>query len=136
LDTSRGRFNPLGGYDIAVLAGEALVRGEVVDINAALDGSVVKSPVNSDMPVGAVFDDQPNVGGIVWITVAGIGYLKPEAAVTATRGYVCTVSAATAGRVEGNAALPSVAKHNRECGHWLDSGSGNGVATRAIIHWN
>ena len=41
-----------------------------------------------------------------------------------------------AGLVKQSATLPSAEDHWRECGHWLDTGSGNGAITRAIVHFN
>ncbi len=68
--------------------------------------------------------------------MAGIARVLPLANVTAGRGQVIYCSGTTAGRVDQAAALPAVANHNREVGHFIDAGTGNGAATRAIIHWN
>lgn len=115
-------------------AGEDLYRGEVVVVGSS-DNTVVKAPVNSDMPLGTVYDDAGS-GNDVWITMAGIGYAKPEAATTAARGNVIYVSAGTAGRVDQGATLPSAEKHNREVGHYICAGVGAGVATPAVLHFN
>lgn len=128
------RINALGGYDVALTAGEDLYRGEVVKVGGS-DDNVIKAAIDDDMPIGTVFDDASS-GNSVWITVAGIGYAKPEADVTAVRGDVIYVSTGTAGRVDQDAALPAVAMHNREVGHFIRNGSGDGVATPAVLHFN
>lgn len=129
-----GRFNAYGGHDVLLVAGEALFQGEVVKVGA-VNGQVIKAAIDDDMPVGTCYADIAN-GASGWITVGGVGYAKPTAAVTATRGWVIYVSAATAGRVDQAALLPAVVNHNREVGHYLYNGTGNGVATLAMLHWN
>jgi hypothetical protein len=132
--TANGRINPYGGYDVWLNAEEALYQGEVVKVGAA-DGGIVKAATGDDMPIGTCYADIANGAG-GWVTVGGIGYAKPEAGVTANRGDVIYVSAGTAGRVDQASTLPSVANHNREVGHFIYAGSGAGVATLAILHWN
>jgi hypothetical protein len=129
------RINALGGFDIKLTAGEALFRGEVVRVDPNNDNYVIKAPLDSDMPIGIVFDDADN-GADVWVTVSGRGYAKPTAAVTAIRGDVIVCSGTTAGRVDQSATLPAAEKHWRECGHYTENGSGNGVAAAAVIHFN
>jgi len=129
------RINALGGFDIKLTAGEALFRGEAVRIDPNNDNYVVKAPIDADMPIGTVFDDADN-GADVWVTVAGRGYAKPTAAVTATRGYVMICSGTTAGRVDQSATVPSATQHFRECGHFTENGSGAGVAAAAVLHFN
>ena len=133
----RSFYTPEGGYAVLLVAGEALYEGEVVyvKITSGADGKVWKAPVDSDMPIGVVYKDAAQDADVI-VVVAGVGYVLPTAAVTATRGYAIVCSATTAGRVDQSSTLPSAEKHNREVGHFLDTGSGNGVKTRAIIHWN
>jgi hypothetical protein len=130
-------ITPLGGVAIRVVAGENLYEGEVVyiKITSGADGKVWKAPTDSDMPVGIVYQDAL-ADANVWIVVSGIAYVLPTALVTAARGNIIYCSGTTAGRVDQAATLPAVAAHNREVGHFLDTGSGNGVKTRAVIHWN
>lgn len=122
---------------VKMVAGENLSEGEVVQITQAggADGKVYKNAIDSDMPIGVVVLDAL-ANEPVMIAVSGIAYVLPEAGYTATRGYIIYSSDATAGRVDQDTALPAVAKHNREVGHWLDTGTGNGVKTRAILHFN
>lgn len=127
---------PYGGHSVWLIAGEDLVEGEIVAIpQSGSSMVVVKNPIDSDWPIGAVYANA-NVGELVQVVVGGIAYVLPEAAVTAVKGYIIYSSDATAGRVDQSATTPSVTQHNREIGHLLESGSGAGVKARAILHWN
>jgi hypothetical protein len=131
-------ITPLGGVAIKVTAGETLAEGEVAYIaigGAGADGKVYKAPADNDMPVGIVYADAAT-NADCWLVISGIGYVLPKSTITAARGNILYVSASEAGRVDQAATLPAVAFHNREVGHWLDTGTGNGAKTRAIIHWN
>jgi hypothetical protein len=127
---------PYGGHSVWLIAGEDLVEGEIVYSSrgdAAL--TVMKNPVNSDYPIGAVYADA-QIGELVQVVVGGIAYVLPEAAVTLVKGYIIYSSNATAGRVDQDSATPSVTEHNREIGHLLEAGAGAGLKARAIIHFN
>lgn len=130
-----------GGFWVRMVAGEALYRGEVVaSIQGAggADGKVWKCPTSgneNDMPLGVVYADA-SANAEVWIVTSGIAYVLPTSGVTATRGYVITASTTTAGRVDQAATVPAAATHFKEVGHWIDTGSGNGALTRAIVHFN
>lgn len=129
------QFTRWGGVMIQVVAGEALAEGEVVYIKiiSGTDGRVWKNPVSGDMPIGVVYADAL-VNANVWVVVDGIAYVLPEAAVTAARGNYIYASAATAGRVAQSATVPATT--NTAVGHFLDTGSGAGVKTRAVLHFN
>jgi len=45
------------------------------------------------------------------------------------------VSATQAGRVNQSSSTPTT-EHWRECGHFINTGSGAGVLAKAIIHFN
>jgi hypothetical protein len=130
-------FTDEGGLAVKLTAGENLSAGEVVQCTGAggADGKVYKNAIDGDMPLGVVYASV-SANDPVWIVVAGIASVLPEAAVTATRGYVIYSSDATAGRVDQASSLPAVASHNREIGHFLYNGTGAGVATKAMIHFN
>lgn len=144
LSVHRSQFTPFWtadqGFAVWVLAGEDLSRGNVVTpLQAGIDGAVYKVPIsgnNLDTPCGIVYADT-YVGDLVPVVLMGIAYVLPVSSVTAARGYTMYCGTTEAGRAEQSAAIPAVTSHNRECGHWLDTGSGDGVLTRAIIsHFN
>lgn len=126
-----------GGLAVKVVAGENLVRGEVVYVKSTsgADGKVWKNPIDGDMPVGIVYANADADAEVIIIT-NGIAYVLPNAADTAVRGNVIFSSSTTAGRVDQAASTPAATQHFRECGHWLDTGSGAGTITRAIVHFN
>lgn len=138
--TARTIWTPDGGVAVALVAGEALNLGEVVAIKQAggADGKVWKCPTTGnelDMPMGVVWASA-SADAAVWIVVAGRVLILPEAATTATRGYVLEASTATAGRAAQSATSGGTASHWREVGHWLADGSGAGAATMAVLHFN
>lgn len=126
-----------GGQAVKLVAGEALNAGEVVyvKISFGADGKVWKNPADGDMPVGVVYASA-SADADVWVVVSGLASVLPTSSVTAARGNIIYSSATEAGRVDQAATLPAVAPHNREVGHYLDTGSGNGAAARAIVHFN
>lgn len=132
---ANARFNPLGGVDHAFVMDENVTRGDVVEVGAT-DMQMKKIAVDSDKPVGTVFDVSVSAGEKAWITTDGVGYIKPESGVTATRGDVCFSSDAEAGTCDMQAAVPAATRHFREIGHALEDGSGAGAVVRGIIHQN
>lgn len=133
-------MTPDGGLAVLATAGENLVRGEVVyvKLTGGADGKVYKT-IHTDgesiqMPVGFVYANA-SANAYVWIVTNGVAYALPESGVTAARGNVVFCSNAESGRVEQSATVP-VAEHWRECGHWLDTGSGAGALARLLIHFN
>jgi hypothetical protein len=124
-----------GGFYVVLVAGEDLARGEVVSNSTTTDGRVVKNPTESDMPWGVVYADA-TTGNPVKIVTDGIAYVLPESGVMAARGYVIYSSGSEAGRGAQASSVPAALQHWREIGHFIDTGSGNGALTRAIIHQN
>ena len=124
----------LGGLAVKLIAGEDLVVGNTVynRVAGGADGTVWRTQVGEDMGIGAVYA-AVSTGDPVWVVVAGIGYLLPLAATTAVRGYVAYCGAEV-GRVDQAAAVPAIATHVKEMGHFINTGGGAGVATLAIIH--
>jgi hypothetical protein len=126
-----------GGFAVRLIAGENLNRGEIVYIPQAgtgNDGEVRKAPTSNEMPFGVVFANASAAAEVV-VVVSGIAYLLPESGKTAARGGVAFVSSSEAGRADFSTSTPTT-EHWREVGHFLDTGSGNGVITRAILHFN
>jgi hypothetical protein len=128
-----------GGRAIKCVAGEALAKGEVVCyLQGGTQGRVYKCPTSgnsADMPIGIVYASVANAGDAVWIVVCGRAEVLPEAGLTLTMGYVCSVSTATSGRVTQES-TPSTVQHWREVGHPELNGAGNGYLTFAMIHFN
>lgn len=135
VDTPKGGITDEGGHYILVVAGEALSRGHVVMMSTTTDGRVVKNAIDGDMPIGVVYADAAS-GAAVKVVTSGIAYVLPDAAITAARGNVLYSSSTAAGLAQQSSSVPATATHFKEIGHWLDTGSGNGILTRAAIHFN
>lgn len=135
LDGPKAGITSEGGFYVSLVAGENLTRGWVVMASTATDGRVVRNAVNGDMPLGVVYASASS-GAAVKIVVSGIAYVLPKATITAARGNIIYSSATTAGLVDQATSIPVDATHFKEVGHFIDTGSGNGVITRAIVHFN
>lgn len=130
---------PEGGIGIRVLAGEDMARGDIVYVRTAggADGQYWRTPTSQFNPTGTVWDVSVTAGSYFTMIISGVGYVRPESGITATRGYVAFISSSEVGRVEQSAAAPaSTTDHFREVGHFTEDGSGAGVATKAVIHFN
>lgn len=129
-----------GGIAVKLTAQENLSAGELVCFGqgvGGVDGKVKKTPTTGneiDMPIGVVFEDAL-ADASVWVVVSGKAWVLPESGVTAARGNIAYVSNAESGRAE-QAVSGSTAEHWREVGHWIQDGSGNGVRTPLIMHFN
>jgi hypothetical protein len=123
-----------GGFAVKLKAGEALNRGEVVYIKQAsgTDGSVWKTPTDGTMSIGVVYATV-TINSDVWVVTSGIAYVLPTSSITAARGYIIYASHTEAGHVDQNSSASGIAN---QVGHFLDTGSGNGALTRAIIHFD
>jgi hypothetical protein len=132
-------FTDEGGLAVKLTAGEDLYAGEVVQCTqgaGGADGKVYKNAVDGDMPIGVVYADAL-ANASVWVVVKGITSVLPSVFLyTPSRGEVIYSSTSNAGRVDGSATLPAVAFHNREVGHFIYDGTGEGEATKAVIHFN
>ena len=125
---------PEGGLAIKLVAQEALTLGEVVQAGTT-DGKVSKNAIDGDMPIGVVYATAAQDAD-VWIVVAGLCSVLPEAAVTLAQADIIFSSDATAGRVDKDAALPTVALLNRQVGHCLVDGTGAGAAALCVLQFN
>jgi hypothetical protein len=139
---------PLGGYSVKFLAGENLSKGNIVCIPQNGSGELIyRTPGNAganppysaareenDMPIGVVFEDAVS-GGDVWVVVSGVAEALPMTTVTAAKGNIAYASSTELGRLN-QAASAATAQHWREVGHWLATGTGNGVLAKIIIHFN
>ena len=130
-------FTPIGGIALKFTAGETLVRGEIVAVNAT--GAYMeawKCAANADTPFGTVYDATATAGNPVWINVAGVGYCRPEVGASATIAHIAYVSNSERGRADNAATIPATEFHNREIGHYLESSSGNNEPARIVMHFN
>jgi hypothetical protein len=132
-------FTPEGGYAIKMLAGETLVQGNIVGVRqdgTGANNTVWKSgqtgtPV--DMPIGVVYAGAA-AGATVIVVVAGLADVLPLTTVTAARGNVI-FTGSEVGRADQSATAP-VNDHWKEIGHWINTGTGAGALTRAVLHFN
>lgn len=135
IQSTNFRITVEGGYAILLTAGENLYKGEVVYINqAGASNTVYKVPISNDRPVGVVYADASSSAS-VWVVVHGIADVLPRSSITASLGYHMYVSATEAGRVD-QSATKLIPEDMRQCGYFLASGSGNGVLTKAVLHFN
>ena len=132
-DTSSLWIPMCGGVSVWT-AGETLYRGESVYINQSTS-TLYKTPVDSDMPIGFVYMDCTS-GNPCYFIRSGMAWVLPETTSTIGAGHVMYTSSSEAGRVQSAATLPASTFHFREQGHPLETSTGNGVLTRAIIHHN
>lgn len=136
------KFTDDGGLATSLVAGEALYQGEVVCViqtggGGSADNTVMKCPTSGSeqsMPIGVVLA-YAAASDPVWVVVAGKAYVLPESGITAARGNVIYTSASAAGRAGQSATIPTN-EHWREVGHFVANGTGNGVATLAVLHFN
>lgn len=127
-------WTPEQGLAVQVLAGEDLVRGNIVTpLQGGLDGAVYKVPIsgnNLDTPCAIVYADA-YVGDLVWIVVTGLAYVLPVSTVTPTLGYYGYSGTTEAGRAASSATAPATVR--RAFCQFLATGSGAGVLTLALL---
>ncbi len=119
---------------ILLVAGEAITAGEVVLLRAGAsggDGKVWRVHHSSDSayPHG-VAKDSASANAPIWVVIAGIALVLPESGVTATRGYNIRTSRYEIARAEQSEAFPA---SGAALGVWIENGTSNGAATRALI---
>jgi len=133
-------MTPEGGFAILVTADEAIAVGETCAvIQGGTTDRVKRTPISgneNDMPVGIAYTAAASAGSTFWMVTTGRVAVKPDAGVTAAKGYIITTSSTTAGRVAQAAVAPASATHFKECGHFLVAGTGAGIAADALVHFN
>ena len=134
------KLTPEGGIATLMVADEAIAIGSVCSsIQGGTANRVKKTPISgneNDMPIGVAYSAAAAAGSTFWMVVTGRVGVLPDAGVTAVQGYIITTSATTAGLVAQAAVAPAAATHFEECGHFLTAGTGAGVITDAIVHFN
>jgi hypothetical protein len=124
-----------GAFCITRTTSGTIVQGNVLSISQT-SGDAILTPTTgneADMPFGVAVKEKS--AGVWWVAVAGTTLVLPENAVTAAVGYVC-YAGVQAGRASQSASIPGSASHFREIGHFVEDGTGNGVATLAVLHFN
>lgn len=129
------RMTSLGGLAIKLTAGEDLAAGELVRASGAADDTALKTTISDDMPMGVVYA-AATTGNSVWVVVQGIAEVQFDGATTPARGHIAFASGATAGTATSSASLPTVAEHNREIGHVIQSAGAAGAKVRCVLHFN
>jgi len=133
------KLTPEGGIATLMVADEAIAIGSMCSaIQGGTANRVKKTPTSgneNDMPIGVAYSTATAAGDSFWMVVSGRVGVLPDTGVTAAQGYVLYSSATTAGLV-AQTASPSAGVHFKECGHFLNTGTGAGVITDAVIHFN
>jgi hypothetical protein len=132
-------FTEEGGVCVKLInkTGVASVKGQVVQVYATTDNAYAVNAINSDMPIGIVYDAGVADGSSVRVVVAGKADILVDSAQTIARGRVVYSSGTTAGRVDSAATVPAASTHFRECGHMLETKTNTGsTLCRCVLHWN
>jgi hypothetical protein len=96
------RVTPEGGFACAFCAGEALVAGNIVQVDGAADESVVKASDTSSF-LGIVYADAAS-GDVVWVVVYGRCSVLMKDSTAVTRSDKLFISA-TDGRADNTSAV-------------------------------
>jgi hypothetical protein len=125
---------------ILVTAGEAITKGSICAYFQSGASLVVKKVPTSgnenDMPVGVAYTSASGNGVTFWLAVQGIVQVLPNSDITASQGFVIYTSSSESGKAMQSASALSPETHFKACGHWVKSGTGTGILTPAIIHFN
>ena len=112
------------------------VKGTIVVASTSADNAVDIAPANSQMPMGAIYENGIVNGSNVKVVVYGKAEILLKDGESSNRGYWCGVSD-TAGRMYQLSAAPSTTEHNREIGHSLKTTtSGINVLSLIQMHFN
>jgi len=127
----------LGGFAVRYRSLANLTRGEVVnqsEIGGAggPDRYCYGTPTSSTKPLGSVENLTVANAEDVFVVVSGIGYLKPEAAVAASRGYLALTSTTEAGRVSSHLNVVTIPDRFQKVGVFIENGAA-GVSVLADI---
>lgn len=128
-----------GGYAIKLTnkTGGASVKGTVVMVSDTTDNAFRANIVDSDMPIGVVYENSVADGQECFVVISGIAEVLLVNSVAITRGYIVYSSATVAGRVDSAASAPAATQHFREIGHALESKvGGTNVLAKCSIHFN
>jgi len=124
-------ITPDGGLAVKLIAGESLVRGNLVRSSA--DGKVYKTlTATPELVVGVVYADALQ-NAEVWVVTTGQAYVLFEA--TTTNAVWAGVSNSNAGKAYILTTIPpGNTEHDREIGHPIETIGSAGLA-KCIIHF-
>jgi len=135
---AKSAINADGGIMVKMTnkTGATSVVGSVVMVSDTTDNAYRLNIVDSDMPIGVVYDAVAD-GAEGWVVVSGIANVLLVNSVAITRGYIIYSSATVAGRVDSASTIPVATTHFREIGHAIESKTaGTNVLAKCIIHFN
>ncbi|QHI72314.1 hypothetical protein [Aminipila terrae] len=138
--SSTSGFTPEGGiYETFVNKTGALsIKGTIVIAGASVDNSVSIAPVDSQMPIGVIYENGIADGSPVKVVVYGKAEVLLEDNATATSGFWCGVSTTQAGRMIQLNNVPNTPQFNTEIGHSLQTISTGSTDLLALVqlHFN
>jgi hypothetical protein len=136
-------FNLDGGIMIKLInkTGGASIKGQVVHINSAVEGSVTYVPQGDPDSIGVFYENGVADGQEAWVVVSGIAQVYFVGNTTAGH-FARTFVAADGDYVLGQAkseAIPTspfaTDKHFCEIGHVIETRVGAGLA-KCVLHFN
>lgn len=134
-ESIKTRVTVEGGLAVKLVAGEALLKGEIVAVSGTVAGEAVKVAANADNPGGIVYEDA-DAGDFVWVVYAGLADVLPKDGDSQLiLSFHVYVSATIAGRAECSANV-NAARHWGEIGHVVIPSASNGALGRCLIHFN
>lgn len=131
------RITPEGGVAVLMTCGVVggVAKGDVVEPAPGINDTFIKAVVNSDFPIGVVYDATIVNGAQGWVVVAGIADVRHDGTTAPTAGWWLGVGGTTPGQAFGLAASPGAGPvHFKEIGHAIRASVGTLI--RAIIHFN
>lgn len=131
-------FTIEGGYYETFVNNTGLsVKGTIVVASTSVFNGVDVAPIDSEMPIGIIYEDNIGNGANVKVVVSGKAQVLLQNTLAATMGYWAGVSSTTAGRMLQLATPPAVPQDNREIGHSLQTiAAGTNVLSLVQVHFN
>jgi hypothetical protein len=113
------------------------VKGTIVVASTQTEDAVEIAPADTQMPIGAIYEDGIADGSNVKVVTYGKVQVLMEDSSASTKGYWCGVSG-TAGRMFQQSSAPvGTSIHNREIGKSLeDTVAGTDVLSWVQMHFN
>jgi len=129
------------GYAIIMIAGEDLIKGNIVRASRSTDGYVLKTGLNDgtdgrDQPIGISYETVLS-GSSLKIIISGKAQIFNDGVQNVTTGDFIATSATVPGQALCSQVpeVPATANHFREVGHAISSRIGAGLFW-GVIHFN